>query len=116
MITNLMTANTKTGLFALPLLSAFAVAGCGGSGGNSSSNSSPVTQNTANNVPFIAKNNLQFIDALSPHHVAEKPADLASVQQATGGANRRRLYDSDASPSCRGHCNRLPRPAQLKAS
>lgn len=72
-----------TATFAIALLSGFAVAGCGGGGGNSSSNSTPATQNTANDVPFIAKNDLQYIDALAPHHkIAIQEANL-EVQKGT---------------------------------
>ncbi len=74
---------TAAALFAVTLLSTFAVAGCGGGGGNSSSNSSPATQNTANDVPFIAKNDLQFIDALAPHHVIAIQEAKLELQKGT---------------------------------
>lgn len=60
---------------AIALLSGLAVAGCGGGGSSSSSSSAP--QNTANDVPFIAKNDLQYIDALAPYHkIAIQEANL----------------------------------------
>lgn len=65
------------------LLSGFAVAGCGGGGGGSSSNSSPATQNTANDVPFIAKDDLQYIDALYPHHVIAIQEAKLELQKGT---------------------------------
>ncbi len=72
-----------TATLAVALLSGFAVAGCGGGGGGSSSSSSSATQNTANDVPFIAKDDLQYIDALAPHHkIAIQEANL-ELQKGT---------------------------------
>jgi uncharacterized protein (DUF305 family) len=53
----------KALLLSLAAVIAIAVAGCGGSGGGANTGANAYT------IPFIAQNDVQYIDAMVPHHL-----------------------------------------------